>query len=156
MAAIYRSQDMQAARGWWIGAKNFTDETGTTFPYKVVTVGPRNPQFFAAYPIKMEIISKFEPTFVTVDGIPSYSKDVTIDEIDETMKWDRMIVNTVNTQLGITMERKIFQFSQQYNDNYIVYDYTFTNTGNTDADDEIELPGNNIQDFIHSGHTEMQ
>lgn len=88
----------------------------------------------------MEIISKFEPTFVTVDGIPSYSKDVTIDEIDETMKWDRMIVNTVNTQLGITMERKIFQFSQQYNDNYIVYDYTFTNTGNTDADDEIELP----------------
>lgn len=145
--AIYRSQDMQAARGWWIGAKNFTDETGTTFPYKVVTVGPRNPQFFAAYPIKMEIISKFEPTFVTVDGIPSYSKDVTIDEIDETMKWDRMIVNTVNTQLGITMERKIFQFSQQYNDNYIVYDYTFTNTGNTDADDEIELPGNNIQGF---------
>ena len=145
--AIYRAQDMQAAKGWWIGAKNFTDENGTSFPYKVVTVGPRNPQFFAAYPIEMKIISKFEPTVVSVDGTPSYSKDVTIDEIDETMKWDRLIYNKVNTQLGITMERKIFQFSQQYNDNYIVYDYTFTNTGNTDADDEIELPGNNIEDF---------
>lgn len=145
--AIYRAQDMQAARGWWIGARNFTDENGINFPYKVVTVGPRNPQFFAAYPVKMELIAKFEPTVVSVDGTPSYSKDVTIDNIDDTMKWDRMIVNTVNTQLGITMERKIFQFSQQYNDNYIVYEYTFTNTGNTDADEEIELPGNNIEGF---------
>ena len=45
--AIYRAQDMQAARGWWIGARNFTDENGVNFPYKVITVGPRNPQFFA-------------------------------------------------------------------------------------------------------------
>ncbi len=32
-------------------------------------------------------------------------------------------------------------------DDYIVYDYTFTNTGNTDADDEIELPDNTINDM---------
>lgn len=145
--AIYRFQDMQAARGFWIGAKNFTDETGTNFPYKVVTVGPRNPSFFAAYPIKMEMIGKFEPTVVSVDGNLSYQKDVIIDRYDPDMAADRMIHNIINTQLGVTMDRKIFQFSQPLNDNYIVYEYTFTNTGNTDGDDDIELPNNTIEDM---------
>lgn len=146
--ANYRSQDMQAARGWWVGCKDFTDEKGTHFDYKVVTVGPRNPAFFAAYPIKMEMVGKFEPTIVTVDGIPSLGKEVVIDRYDPSMPWDRMIINKVATQLGVTMERKIFQFSQQYNDNYIVYDYTFTNTGDTDGDTTtIELPNNTIHDF---------
>lgn len=146
--AYYRSQDMQAARGWWIGCKNFTDENGNYFPYKVVTVGPRNPQFFAAYPIQMEMVSRFEPTIVTVDGVPSSGKDLVIDRFDADMKWDRMIINKVATQIGVTMERKIFEFSQQYNDNYIVYEYTFTNTGDTDGDTTtIELPNNTVQDL---------
>ncbi len=146
--AYYRAQDMQAARGWWIGSKNFTDENGNNFPYKVVTVGPRNPQFYAAYPIQMEMVSRFTPTIVTVDGVPSMGKDLVIDRIDENMKWDRMLINKVATQIGVTMERKIFQFSQQYNDNYIVYEYTFTNTGDTDGDTTtIELPNNTIQDM---------
>lgn len=146
--AQYRNQDMQAARGWWIGCKDFTDEKGNFYPYKVVTVGPRNPAFFAAYPVKMEMVSKFEPTLVTVDGVPSQGKELNIDRIDNNMPWDRMIINKVATQLGVTMERKIFQFSQQYNDSYIVYDYTFTNTGDTDGDTTtIELPNNTIHDL---------
>jgi hypothetical protein len=145
--AIYRFQDMQAARGFWIGARNFTDENGNNFPYKVVTIGPRNPAFFAAYPVKMELISKLEPTAVSVDGVLSEQKSVEIDRIDPDLIADRMIHNIVNTQLGVTMDRKIFQFSQPQNDNYIVYEYTFTNTGNTDADDEIELPNNTIEDM---------
>lgn len=146
--ANYRSQDMQAARGWWIGCKDFTDENGIFFPYKVVNVGPRNPQFFSAFPIQMDLISKFEPTVVNVDGNPSIGKDVTIDRIDPDMPWDRMIINKVATAIGVTMERKIFQFSQQYNDNYIFYEYTFTNTGDTDGDTTIiELPSNTITDL---------
>jgi hypothetical protein len=146
--ANYRNQDMQAARGWWIGCKDFTDEKGNFFPFKVVTVGPRNPQFFSAFPIQMDLISKFEPTFVNVDGNPSFGKDVTIDRIDPDMPWDRMIINKVATQIGVTMERKIFQFSQQFNDNYIFYEYTYTNTGDTDGDTTtIELPNNTIEDM---------
>ena len=146
--ANYRYQDMQAARGWWIGCKNFTDEKGATYDYKVVTVGPRNPAFYAAYPMQMEMVAKFEPTTVTVDGVVSEGKSVSIDRYDDTMPWDRMIINKVATQLGVTMERKIFQFSQQYNDNYIVYEYTFTNTGDTDGDTTtIELPNNTVQDL---------
>jgi hypothetical protein len=144
--AIYNYQDMQAARGMWIGAKDFTDEKGTYYPFKVVTIGPRNPQFYAAYPVKLQLISKFPPTNVFVDGNLSFQKNVEIDKVDKTLPYDRLIENVVNTQLGITMTRKIFQFSQQYHDNYIVYEYTFTNTGNTDADPEIELPNTTLKD----------
>jgi len=144
--AIYNYQDMQAARGMWIGAKDFTDERGQNFPYKVVTVGPRNPQFYSFYPIKMQLVSKFNPTNVYVDGNLSYQKNVEVDKVDDKLLYDRMIENVVNNQLGLTMTRKIFQFSQQYHDNYIVYEYTFTNTGNTDADSEIELPNTTLKE----------
>ena len=57
-----------------------------------------------------------------------------------------MIVNEVNTLLGITMKRKIMQWSQQYNDNYMIMEYEFINTGNADADADIELPGQTLND----------
>ena len=144
--AIYSYQDMQAARGMWIGAKDFTDEGGNYFPFKVCTVGPRNPQFYSFFPMKMELISKFEPTTVYVNGDLSFQKNVEVDKIDSNIPYDRVIENVINSQLGITVTRKIFQFAQQYHDNYIVYEYTFTNTGNTDADPAIELPNNTIKD----------
>lgn len=144
--AIYSYQDAQAARGMWIGAKDFTDEKGQFFPFKVCTAGPRAPQFYPFYPTKMELKAKFEPTSVMVNGNLSYQKNVEIDKIDATLPYDRQIDNVINSQLGITVNRKIFQFAQQYNDNYIVYEYTFTNTGNTDSDSEIELPNNTVKD----------
>jgi len=144
--AIYNYQDMQAARGMWIGAKDFTSPSGENFPFKVVTVGPRNPLNYPFFPVKFELKSKFEPTVVYVDGNLSFQKNVDLDDIDNSIPYDRLIDNVVNSELGITMQRKIFQFSQQYNDNYIVYEYTFTNTGNTDSDSEIELPNNILND----------
>ena len=142
--AIYKHQDMQAARGLWIGATNFTDENGDNYPYKVITCGPRNPAFFPFYPVEFKMISKFDAPVVSVDGNLSIDKDAQIDEVDFSLKWDREIYNVVNTQLGLTMTRKIFQFSQAYHDSYIVYDYTFTNTGNVNADPAIEIPNQTL------------
>jgi len=56
-----------------------------------------------------------------------------------------MIINEVNTLHGITMKRKILQWSQQFNDNYMIYEYEFINTGNTDFDSEIEIPNQTIE-----------
>ncbi|MDP3581810.1 MAG: hypothetical protein Q8S39_07730, partial [Ignavibacteria bacterium] len=106
----------------------------------------RAPQFYSLYPMKFELKARFTPTAVSVNGNLSYQKNVEIDKIDATLPYDRQIDNVINSQLGITVNRKIFQFAQQYNDNYIVYEYTFTNTGNTDSDSEIELPNNTIKD----------
>ncbi len=142
--AIYRYQDMQCSKGLWLGCADFTDENNNWFPYKVVTAGPRNPLFFALYPQSFKTISKFEPTYVTVNGSHSYQKEVIIDSLDSDLIWDRMIYNKINTQLGVTIERKIAQFSQSYNDGYIINEYTLINTGNTDGDEGIELPYNTI------------
>ncbi|MCJ7554886.1 MAG: hypothetical protein MUO34_13500, partial [Ignavibacteriaceae bacterium] len=142
--AIYRYQDMQCAKGLWLGCSNFTDENNNWYPYKVVTAGPRVPQFYALYPQSFKTISKFEPTYVTVNGYPSYDKEIIIDSLDSDLIWDRVIVNKVNTQLGVTIERKISQLSQGFNDNYIINEYMLTNTGNTDYDEDIELPNNTI------------
>ncbi|MCU0644143.1 MAG: hypothetical protein MUC94_07755 [bacterium] len=143
---IYRYQDMQAAKGFWIGCKNFTDEKGDNYPYKVVHIGPRVTGSNEFFPVKFEMVSRFEPPKTTVDFIDTYEKRVDNDGVDPTLKPDRMIINITNSQVGITMTRKIMQFSHPYHDNYIICDYTFTNTGNVDGDPEIELPNQTLQD----------
>lgn len=149
--AIYDRQDAEAARGFWIGATNFTDANGVNYPYRVVHVGPRVtgtgeffPQKFEGFKSGIKLISKFDQPVVTVDGLVSYNHPADIDEVDPSMKPDMMIVDSVNTLLGITMTRKIMQFSQHYHNNYFIYDYTFKNTGNTDGDPEIELPNTTL------------
>lgn len=142
--ALYANQDIQAAKALWIGAENFTDQLGENYPHKVVHVGPRVSGGGEFFPQSFKMISKFEPPQVFVDFDLSVDKSVDNDLIDNSMFADRMIVNQVNTQLGITMTRRIFQFSQEYHDNYIITEYTFKNTGNVDADPEIELPSTTL------------
>jgi hypothetical protein len=143
--AYYQFQDMQAAKGFWIGAANWTDAGGTNYPQKVVHVGPRVTGIGEFFPVSFETVSRFDPPTVTVDGIPSLpSTSLNNTRVDATMKADRMLVNVVNTAVGITMTRKVMQFSQEYHDNYHVTEYTFTNTGNINADPAIELPAQTV------------
>ncbi|HCY76618.1 MAG TPA: hypothetical protein DHV28_11930 [Ignavibacteriales bacterium] len=143
--AIAPYQDIQASKGLWIGATNFTDQNGDFFPYKVVHTGPRVSGSGQFFPTEFKMKSKFVPSIVFVNGNISKDKNITIDEIDPNLFADRFIINRVNTQLGVTMTRKIFQFSQSYNDNYIISEYTFKNTGNVDGDSLIELPNTTLE-----------
>ncbi len=142
---IYPYQDMQASKGFWIGATDFKDENGRIFPHKVVQVGPKDMGEFEFFEKEFSLVSKFPQPEVIVNNQPSHNYPNQIDEVDPNLPCDRMIYNTANTQLGITVERKIYQFSQEYHDNYIINEYTFTNTGNVDFDDNIELPNNTIK-----------
>ncbi|MGH7495469.1 MAG: hypothetical protein ACREOO_24180 [bacterium] len=143
--AIFEYQDLQAAKGLWLGVANFTDEFGTTYPHKVVHVGPRVSGSGEFFPMEFKMVSRFAPPLVYVDGAQSFGPPLENEEVDPAMPADRMIINVTNTQTGITMTRKIMQFSQQYHDNYMVYEYTLTNTGNTDADTQIELPNKTLE-----------
>ena len=130
-ALVYRA-DNQAAKGFWMGAKNFTDERGANWDTKVIVVGPRwfgDNQF---YPKTFDVYAQFDPPRVFVDGAPSFSNPEDIKAVSDTVKADRMIYNKVTSGLGITVERRIYAFGQQYHDNYHIMDYTFTNTGNPD------------------------
>ena len=121
--AIFDYQDSQAQKGMWIGARNFTDEKDDFYPYKVVHVGPRTNGVGEVFPVEFRTISKFVEPAVIVDGVTSYLKEVESNEYDDSMPWDRMIINTVNSHMGITMTRKIMQFSHPQHDNYMIYDY---------------------------------
>ncbi|MFA6541152.1 MAG: hypothetical protein WCT99_06075 [Bacteroidota bacterium] len=137
--ALYAEQDMQAAKGLWIGTTDYTDGKGS-FQFKVVHVGPRATGAGEFFPVKFQMTSKYDPPAVTVDGSSTYGKLIETDAVDKTLKYDRVIDNVVNTSIGLTMNRKIIGFSQEYHDNYIVFDYTFTNTGIVDEKGTTRLP----------------
>ena len=99
---------------------------------------------------------KIKPSPVRVDGEETYLVRTTIEDenIDPSLPYDQMLMNVVNTQMGVTMKRKIFQYSSEYNSNYIVIENTFINTGNIDGDEEIERTSVIYKMFIFTINTE--
>jgi hypothetical protein len=143
--SYYAYEDCQAAKGLWIGTTNFSDAGGNNYLYKVVHIGPRSPGADEFIPVSFEEVAKFTPPTVLVDGEQQLLDEIaSVDRIDPTIDCDREIINVVNTSIGITMKRVIKQWSQQYHDNYHVFEYTFTNTGRTTYTDDVTLPGKTL------------
>ncbi len=130
--AIYPNEDMEAAKGLWIGVRNWKDpKDGSSWPYKVIHFGPRPDGDASEFvPQQFTSIGKFALPQVNVDGNPSYNNPPDVDRTDANLKEDRLIYDSVKTYIGLTMVRKMIGFSQQFHDNYVIYDYTFTNTSN--------------------------
>ena len=146
--AYYKYQDMEAASGLWLGVTNWKDQGGTTYLQKVVHVGPRVNGLGEFYPVTFKTVSRFAPPSVFADGNASTGgAPLSSTTIDPTLKCDRMIVNTVNTAIGVTMTRKVLAWCQTYNDNYFVYDYTFTNTGQIDGSAAAPLASQTLTGF---------
>jgi hypothetical protein len=144
---IYNFTDMQAAEGLWIGARNVTGPSGTTFPVRVVHAGPRVRGAGEFFPQRFEMIAQYEPPVVFVDGaVTEPEASMVNDTVDPDLVADRAIVTEVNTLLGLKMTRTALQFSNPYHSNYHIIEYVFENTGNTDEDDDIELPAQTLED----------
>jgi len=148
----YQLQDNQAAKGFWIGTSNYTDGEqygSVNYVYKVVHIGPRghDPQR-EFMPQVFKLIGKIPHPNVYVDGMPGTALmwEDEVDEVDPNLNCDRMLLDVVNTSIGLTMTRKIMAWGQQYHDNYFIYDYVFKNTGNIDPDADIEKPGQTLTD----------
>jgi len=137
--ASYTKQDNAVIKRSWIACADFTDASGIhwekyginfTLDYEKVSV----------FPMQLKQTSRFSPPLVYVNGsdiTAPYSGEV--DQLDPVLIADREVLNVVNTTMGLTMTRRVLAFSQQYHNNYFITEYTFTNTGNTDYDDAIEL-----------------
>ena len=134
--AEYRDQDMQAAKGMWIGARNYSDLVGgVVYPHKVVHSGPRHwDEANETMPVEFRMIGRFEHPTVIVDGNISSTLqfDDILDDVDPNQKADRVIINRVQTSMGVEFTRTIYAFSQQYHDNYFIYEYKFKNNGVVD------------------------
>lgn len=131
-------QDSQAAKALWIGATNYHDPiVDKNFNYKVIHVGPRHFDENNEYiPVEFKMIGRFDSPLVYVDGLPASNGTFMdmVDEVDPTLRADRLLYNVVTTSMGLTITRKIYAFSQQHHDNYFIYDYVFKNTGIYDKD----------------------
>lgn len=149
--AILRDSDHGWAKAFWIGVKDWTDERGQTFPYYVSRIGPREPGIEFTSPVDTRIISRTEDSEVLVDGALAFDKLALVDEVDAGIPADRMIVNRFNLDVGVSVTRTIFAYVNQFHDEYHVIDYEYCNTGNIDADDDIELPNQTLREtfFYH-------
>jgi hypothetical protein len=139
--AQYKYQDCIAAKSMWIGTTNYLDPVyQIEFPYKVITVGTRNAGAYdEIMPYEWKMIGRFEHPLVLVDGDISTDNfyDDNVDEIDPNLFCDRMISNKLHSSIGVSIDRKIYAFSQQNHDNYYIYDYVFKNTGIINMDGDI-------------------
>ncbi|MDZ7302868.1 MAG: hypothetical protein ONB44_12130 [candidate division KSB1 bacterium] len=135
--AQYSYQDNEAGKSMWIGTTNYYDRVlQVTVPHKVVAVGTRRADPVGEImPVEFKMIGRFPAPTVIVDGEPATENKLNdlVDEIDDTIKPDRMIINKLHTAIGITVTRKLMAFSQQNHDNYFIYDYVFKNTGIIDT-----------------------
>ena len=143
--AMYEYQDRSCSRGLWLGCKNFEDQnSGKTYEYKVIAAGPRFANLLTlTMPEKFVMKGKFPHPQVFVDNIPATDNELNdvVDELDESLQSDRLIETVLHTPIGITITRKILGFSQQYHDDYFIYDYVIKNTGIVDLNGtKIERP----------------
>jgi hypothetical protein len=57
---------------------------------------------------------------------------------------DVIVESSIGTWMGLDINARYLAWTSAAHDDYIVYDWTFVNTGNTDEDIEIELPGESL------------
>lgn len=131
--AEFQNMNNIAGKSMWIGTTNYYDRVlKTTLAQKVVAVGTRSTDpVTEVMPVSMKMIGKFRSSNVIVDGETASDNKLNdkVDEVDPNLIADRLIINELHTALGISITRKVYAFSQQYNDNYFIYDYVFKNTG---------------------------
>lgn len=133
-------------KGVWVSVPNFTDENGREYPVRNSHIGPRVLGIGEFFDQKHELVSKYPDPEVIVDGLRTFNRPTTVDRVDESIAPDRLINSVTNTSVGVQMRRRPMQWSTRSHDSYHLIEYTFTNTGNTDDDPEIELPDQTLED----------
>ncbi|MBN2031544.1 hypothetical protein JW824_15030 [bacterium] len=138
--------------GTRFGVENWTDENGTVWPVKLAGAPYGTADNFQnwhemPYPGEEDLTLKrywrYTPPTIVVDGF-YYQEPFPLkgDEVDPSKipgTADVMIESYVGTWIGLEVKARTFSWSQKNHDDYILHDWTFTNTGNIDTDDEIEL-----------------
>ena len=151
--------------GWHLGVKDWTDENGNLWNHRVVgpaTAGAN--EINNTFPIPDEDgltlrrYVRHEPPVVKVNGeilsdaFPLSGDFVDPDYIPGTA--DMMFESKVNTIIGLTLDQRALVWSSPDYDDFIIYDWTFTNTGNVDIDEQIELPNQTLDNlyFMRMNH----
>jgi len=127
--------------GWHLGVKDWTDENGTFFPVKISGAGHGSADESVntipvpdADGVTIYSYRRYTPPAITVDGerIDDPFPLTPADKVDPEYidQWggtaDMMVESTINTSMGVTINQRVFAWSQDHHDDYIIYDYDLT------------------------------
>ena len=136
--AILRHSGHYRSKSYWIGVKDWVDDSDRFWNYYVAHAGPRSDGAEHFTPITTRLVAKFEDTEVIVDGYYPEDKISPVHEIDPELPADRMLYQKYRSGVGIETERWVYAYAHQTHDDYHIIRRKMTNTGNTDADAVIE------------------
>ncbi|MFC1568923.1 hypothetical protein ACFL4L_01690 [bacterium] len=136
-------QSTLRCRAMWLGCEDYMDpRIGTELPVKVVGVGPRPDadRLNQVMETDFKLVGRFEHPLVLVDDQVATVNTIydQLDELDENLISERMMLVKNHTSIGVTVTKKVYQFTQQNVDNFLVYDYHLKNTGIIDAAGTID------------------
>ncbi len=144
------TQPTTQSRGWHVGAK-VVENSDTV----IVTAGGGPAGFSEDFelersytlPIPNEERATITRYFradhpeIMVDDVPLTALEFTNDFVnrpDKTGPAEVMVESKIRTPVGITVHQKAYGFDEPEYDDFVIFDLTFTNTGNIDLDEEIE------------------
>jgi len=137
------------AIGWFVSARDWYDNSGTYYSYMLSGASCCIHSLIVdtmpvpdAEGITIRKYYRYAPVSIIVDGTRLDSSLLAGEEVNPGKipgTADIMVESRVNTSLGLTLHQKVLAWGQINHDQYHIFDWTFTNTGNTDLDPEIEL-----------------
>ncbi len=160
-------QQILGDAGMLFGARNWVDATGHKWDAFVTGHGARlrgeeseSYQFavpdeegysvrrYMRYPLPKIFVDGVE----TGDPFPMSGDDVAPEKVWGTA--DIMVESNVRFNIGVDAKQRVLAWSQPGHDDYVIWDWTFVNTGNVNLDDNIELPEQALEDVYINRITE--
>jgi hypothetical protein len=147
-------EDTWSSKAWFLGVESFTDTLGNVHAPMVTGCAQWEIDYdHLVFPVSdaqgftVHRYYKNQPPDVFTDGTQNnqaYPLDGA-DHLDPDNQKipgnaDGLIESWMNTNMGITIHQRAIAYSQANHDNYVIYEWTFKNTGNVDYDPDIELP----------------
>ncbi len=142
----YIKGDTRSLRGYhdgyelMVGTTDWMNEEGDEYEYKISFANDSRIGT-STYPQEFELVSKYPDPEVIVGLREDFRINPDqIDRVNPNLKSDYMLRTVTNLDIGVTMVKRVYQFSQEYHDDYHITEIVLRNTGNADDDDEMEYP----------------
>jgi hypothetical protein len=151
--------------GMFFGARNWVDTNGTTWDAYITghNTRLRDPELGDYYQMcvpdedgyRIRSTMRYPMPYVAVNGTKTSStfpKAADFVDPSKIASWggtaDLMIESNVRFSIGVDAKQRVFAWSQPGHDDYVIWDWTFVNTGNVDLDDSIELPNQTLDSVL--------
>lgn len=126
-------KNYQESWGVWMGVKNFMGEGDSVAHNAHVACGNFYIDSDKITPLSLQKSIRYAyPSVKVSDGKNVQGESFGSDKVVSSLPCDEQIISVWTTTLGLTVQLKTYAYATMGNLDYIIYDYTFTNTGNTD------------------------